>query len=162
MFYSTLTLRFDPVRGGFDDQPLDEFSRSRELLSVKDHFFEQGGLPHLLLCISWRMPPAGSARKPKPEEDWKALLTTPEQHDSFDRLRRWRNETAKQEGKPAYAIFTNRQIAGHRRGSGSDHPLHSSSATWRLNCCGSGRNCSPTRGGRVNTHLSPSTIPRSG
>ena len=111
MFYSTLTLRFDPARGGFDDQPLDDFSRSKELLSVKDHFFEQGGLPHLLLCISWRMPPAGSARQPKPEEDWKTLLSTPEHHDAFDRLRRWRNEAAKKEGKPAYAIFTNRQIA---------------------------------------------------
>ena len=111
MFYSTITLRFDPDRAGFDDQPLDDFSRSTELLSGKDHVFEQGGLPHLLLCISWRMPPAGSARKPKAEEDWKGLLTTPEHHDSFDRLRRWRNESAKKEGKPAYAIFTNRQIA---------------------------------------------------
>ncbi len=111
MFYSTLTLRYDPEQNGFDDRPLDEFCRSRELLSVKDHFFEQGGIPHLLLCISWRMPPAGSARKPKQGEEWRNLLTTPEHQESFDRLRRWRNDLAKQEGKPAYAIFTNRQLA---------------------------------------------------
>ena len=63
MFYSTLTLRFDPASGSFDDARFDEFAKSKELLSVKEHFFEHGGLPHLLLCVSWRMPPAGSARK---------------------------------------------------------------------------------------------------
>lgn len=111
MFYSTLTLRFDHEASRFDDAPLDEFTKSKEILGVKDHFFVHGGLPHLLLCISWRMTPAGSARKPKPGEDWKGLLTTPEQQDRFDRLRRWRNETAKKEGKPAYAILTNRMAA---------------------------------------------------
>ena len=83
MFYSTLTLRYDPGSSAFDDAPLAEFSRSREILSVREHFFVQGELPHLLLCISWRMPPAGTARSP----------------------------TAKQEGKPAYAILTNRMAA---------------------------------------------------
>jgi superfamily II DNA helicase RecQ len=111
VFYSTLTLRFDPETSRFDDAPLDEFAKSREVLSVKDHFFIHGGLPHILLCVSWRMPPAGAARKPKSGEDWKGLLDTPEKQDRFDRLRRWRNETAKKEGKPAYAILTNRLAA---------------------------------------------------
>ena len=111
MFYSTLTLRFDPSSSTFDDRALSEFLKTREVLSVREHFFVHGELPHLLLCISWRMPPAGSARPPKPNEDWKELLRNPEQQERFDRLRRWRNETAKAEGKPAYAILTNRIAA---------------------------------------------------
>ena len=111
MFYSTLTLRFDPGSSAFDDAPLALFSKSREILSVREHFFVQGEIPHLLLCISWRMPPAGSARKPTAKEDWKGLLSTPEIEERFDRIRRWRNETAKQEGKPAYAILTNLMAA---------------------------------------------------
>jgi len=111
VFYSTLTLRFDPSSSRFEDAPLDEFAKSREILSVREHFFVHGEVPHLLLCISWRMPTAGSARPPKPHEDWKALLRTAEQQERFDRLRRWRNETAKSEGKPAYAILTNRMAA---------------------------------------------------
>ena len=111
LFYSTLTLRYDPGSSAFDDAPLAEFSKSREILSVREHFFVQGELPHLLLCISWRMPPAGAARTPTAKEDWKGLLSTPEMEEQFDRLRKWRNETAKQEGKPAYAILTNRMAA---------------------------------------------------
>ena len=61
--------------------------------------------------MTWRPPPAGSARPPKGKEEWQALLTTVEQHDRFDRLRKWRNEAARKEGKPAYAILTNRQAA---------------------------------------------------
>ena len=111
MFFSTVTLRFAPDTGSFDDASFDEFSKGKEVLSVREHFFEHGGLPHLLLCVSWRMTEAGSARKPKPSEDWKQALRTPEHQDRFDRVRRWRNETAKKEGLPAYAILTNRQAA---------------------------------------------------
>jgi hypothetical protein len=89
LFYSTLTLRFDPASGSFDDARFDEFAKSKELLGVKEHFFTHGGLPHLLLCVSWRMPPAGSARKVATDDEaWKGLLTTPEAQERFDRLRR--------------------------------------------------------------------------
>ena len=111
MFFSTVTLRFDPASGSFDDGRFDEFSKSKELLAVKEHFFVHGGLPHLLLCVSWRMPPAGSVRKPEGGEEWRGLLTTPEASERFDRLRRWRNERAKKDGIPAYAILTNRALA---------------------------------------------------
>ena len=111
MFFSTVTLRFDPASGSFDDARFDEFAKSKELLAVKDHFFVHAGLPHLLLCVSWRMPPAGSARKPDGDEEWRGLLTTPEAQERFDRLRRWRNERAKKDGIPAYAILTNRSLA---------------------------------------------------
>jgi superfamily II DNA helicase RecQ len=111
VFFSTVTLRFDPASGSFDDARFDEFAKSKELLAVKDHFFLHAGLPHLLLCVTWRMPPAGSMRKPDGDEEWRGLLTTPEAQERFDRLRRWRNERAKKDGIPAYAILTNRSLA---------------------------------------------------
>jgi ATP-dependent DNA helicase RecQ len=58
------------------------------------------------------MPPAGSARKAGADDEaWRGLLTTPEAQERFDRLRRWRNERAKKDGIPAYAILTNRSLA---------------------------------------------------
>ena len=74
MFFPTVTLRFHPASGSFDDGRFDEFAKSKELLAVKEHFFVHAGLPHLLLCVSWRMPPAGAARKPEGGEEWRVRI----------------------------------------------------------------------------------------
>ena len=111
MFFSTLTLRYDPDTGHIDDGAFQDFARDKEVLSVKEHFFLYRELPHITLCISWRQPEAGSRRQPKPNEEWRTLLKKPEDEELFDRLRRWRAEKARKEGIPAYAIMTNKQLA---------------------------------------------------
>ncbi|MFH1998515.1 MAG: HRDC domain-containing protein [Planctomycetota bacterium] len=111
MFFSTLTLRFNPDQGEIDDQRFQEFVKDKDVISVKEHFFLYRELPHLTLCVSWRQPEAGSRRINKPDETWRNLLKTPEDEELFDRLRRWRAEKAGKDGIPAYAIMTNVQLA---------------------------------------------------
>ncbi|MBU0754154.1 MAG: HRDC domain-containing protein [Planctomycetes bacterium] len=111
MFFSTLTLKYDPQEGHIDDASFQAFARNKEILSVKDHFYLYRELPHLTLCISWRMPEAGGKKSAPSNEAWRSMLKTPRDEELFDRLRRWRADKARKEGVPAYAILTNKQLA---------------------------------------------------
>ena len=53
-----LTLRFAPSLGGFDDRPLAEFVRNREVLAVREHFFTVHELPHLACLVTYQDPTA--------------------------------------------------------------------------------------------------------
>jgi len=52
MFFSTITLRYDPNCGRIDDKAFQEFAKNKEILSVREHFFVYRELPHLALCVS--------------------------------------------------------------------------------------------------------------
>ena len=41
MMTKVLTLRFNPLTGAFDDQPLVDFTRDKNLIDVRNHFFTQ-------------------------------------------------------------------------------------------------------------------------
>lgn len=72
-----ITVRYDRATGGFPADPLAELEG--EIVSVVEHFFQQGGLPHLLLIVHYRpyqpvrevlpargmVPPPGRARSPR-------------------------------------------------------------------------------------------------
>lgn len=126
MHVTTVTCRFDPALGAFDDAPLRLLTRDKVVLSVRDHFFHHGELPHLAFVVVYRLvPPSqpdGSSGRLDPRQpartsssdDLRAELA-PEVRARFDLLRDWRNRTAQDEGVPAYAVLTNRQIAGRGR-----------------------------------------------
>ena len=42
MLIKVISLAFDSVRGNFDDTPLREFLKDKEILSISDHFFMKG------------------------------------------------------------------------------------------------------------------------
>ena len=42
-----LTFRYSSSLDGFDDTPLLEFTRDKEVLSFREHFFTVNDLPHL-------------------------------------------------------------------------------------------------------------------
>ena len=111
MFFSTLTLKYDPEEGHIDDASFQAFARDKEVLTVKEHFYIYRELPHLTLCISWRMPEPAKKQTNPSNEAWRSLLKSPEDAELFDRLRRWRAERARKEGVPAYTIMTNKQLA---------------------------------------------------
>ncbi len=49
-----MTLAFDPELGRFDDEPLQRFLADKELLGLRDHFFDHLGQPHLALVLVYR------------------------------------------------------------------------------------------------------------
>ena len=54
MLVRVVTLRFDPVLEAFDDGPLQEVLKAREVFSIRDHFFVRNEVPPYLI---FRRPP---------------------------------------------------------------------------------------------------------
>lgn len=106
-----ITLRYQDGQQGFPEGVLRQATTGREVLDVREHFFLHGSVPHLALVLLlgdgagdgyYRRDPSA----PNPEE------SIPEERRGVYRdLKRWRNERAKAEGKPAYVIARNTQLA---------------------------------------------------
>ncbi len=108
------SLGFDSERGGFDDSEVRDFLANKRVLEVREHFFVHEERPQLMLLALYRSRDAVLARSGKPERrkaaDWRG--TVPEcERPLYDAIRHWRNDKAKAEGKPAYALLTNKQVA---------------------------------------------------
>ena len=110
-----ITLRYNEALQGFPEEALRAASFGREVLNATEHFFVHGNVPHLALVLSLGDSPqhenAGAYRPrdpngPDPEEGMTDMQKT-----SYRALKAWRNETAKTEGRPAYAIARNTQLA---------------------------------------------------
>jgi len=120
------TFRYSATLGGFDETPLEEFARDKEVLAFREHFFTVNEVPHLLCVLTWqdalvspedlqaarevprRWIPPGRERggnRPDPAEG----LSEPERA-LFNTLRDWRSRKAHEEGVPPYLIFTNREL----------------------------------------------------
>lgn len=110
MHVKVLTLAYDAGVRGFPADAVERLGGIGNILEVRDHFFVHQGVPHLTLVVlldegNERTGPRRE-QQPDPEND------LPEEVRSLYRnLRRWRNERAKTDGVPAYAIFRNTQLA---------------------------------------------------
>ena len=115
MLARVVTLRFDPVIEAFDDAPLQDFLKAKEVFAIREHFFVRNEVPYLAVLVTYGLRPTpvqaasdektkgsrASWRPPIPEADlplWNALRT-------------WRGERAQREGVPPYVICSNRQLA---------------------------------------------------
>jgi ATP-dependent DNA helicase RecQ len=115
MMVRVITLRFSATYDGFDDTPLVEFVRGKEVLGVREYFFERNDAPYLAMVVTYAPPPVAQPRpdaraEKKGDDSWRSLLT----HDDepvFESLRDWRAGRAKAEGVPPYVLFTNRHLA---------------------------------------------------
>lgn len=119
------TLRYSPTLGGFDETPLREFARDKELLAVKDHFFVADGVPHLSCLLTYQdpvVPPevleaarelaptaASNGSRNRGRKDPTAGLDDAERQ-LYNTLREWRADKAREDGVPPYVILTNRQL----------------------------------------------------
>jgi len=111
------TLRFSERVQGFNDEPVREFVRDKDVVEVRDHFFEHDGVPYLCLLVTYRacpetpppQPQAGSTRKGKEKDAWRAELSEAD-WPLFNALREWRSERAKADAVPVYVIATNQQF----------------------------------------------------
>lgn len=111
MLVRVLTLRFNPVLGGFDDRVLSEFLVDKELIGIVEHFFEHDGASYLALVIKFNCAEAvgrefGLSRK----QGWREMLQESEL-GLFGLLREWRTKKSQSEGVPPFVLFTNLQLA---------------------------------------------------
>ncbi len=91
---------------------LDGFMGSHRVVGVDRQLVQDGPGSFWAVCVTVtdgasKKPGGGTARK---RIDYKEVLT-PEQFAVFARLRDLRKELAAEEGVPAYAVFTNEQLA---------------------------------------------------
>ena len=108
-------MRYNEGLQGFSEDQLLKATFGKTVLSVSEHFFVHGNVPHLALVLqvgdapkyenslSYR-PREGNV--PDPAEG-----LTDAQKAVYRALKVWRNETSKEEGRPAYAIARNTQLA---------------------------------------------------
>ena len=110
-----ITLKYADGVEGFPEEALRKATFGKTVLSAREHFFEHGGVPHLALVLELGDAPqyenAGSYRARDPNAPDPMADMTNAQKSLFLALKTWRNETSKAEGKPAYAIARNTQLA---------------------------------------------------
>lgn len=110
------TLPFDPGIPGFDDSAVQQFCKEHIVTQVIERFFMVGDVPHWSVMLLFRPLPRLIDRAVAVDEPQRrnavdaAKLLDPEQRLVFERLRDWRNQRARQEGKPAYVLLTNHQL----------------------------------------------------
>ena len=125
-----VTLRYSPQDAAFDDAPLRAALGDARIVSLREYFFVTQDLPHLLCVVTCEatVSPAsrraGSPAIPCAPDASKGTAADPTPRPCprddlnadgqvvYDRLRRWRAQTAKQEGVPPYVVLTNRQLSG--------------------------------------------------
>ncbi len=113
MDLKAFTLLLDAATGQFDDREMEERLAGREVIDVHEHLFHHEGQPVwaiLVTCREVRPSGAGRGRTGPDREELLAGLSPPDR-ELFEALRRWRNDRATREGRPAYVLFTNRQLA---------------------------------------------------
>ncbi|MGH8548378.1 MAG: HRDC domain-containing protein [Methylococcales bacterium] len=84
---------------------LNEFLASNRILEIERHFVAEGG--YWAICVSYT---DSSAKAAKPRIDYKETLD-PQTFTIFSRLREIRKVLAERDSVPAYAVFTNDQLA---------------------------------------------------
>ena len=114
MLIKVISLAFDSVRGNFDDTPLREFLKDKEILSISDHFFVRNDIPYLTAVIKYYPYRQEADTEPvqpgKRDESWRDSLSEMDM-GVFNRLREWRSARSRQDGVPPYVLFTNKQLA---------------------------------------------------
>ncbi|MGH9843404.1 MAG: HRDC domain-containing protein [Blastocatellia bacterium] len=118
MLTRVITLRFNGLLDAFDDGPLRDFIKDKEMISVRDHFFVRNDQPYLAMIVNYMLkpavtevvaaqPPRGSKRC---DEAWRELVAEAD-IPLFNTLRDWRSARARRDGVPVYVICDNRQLA---------------------------------------------------
>lgn len=107
-----ITLRYSEGVQGFPEDALRRACAGREVLAVSEYYFVHGGIPHLSLVVKMTGTSATGGLS------WKDRISAPDlevglsdgQKQLYRALKKWRNERAQQDGKPAYAIGRNTLI----------------------------------------------------
>lgn len=147
------TFRYSASLGGFDDTPLTQFVRDKEVLAFREHFFTVNEVPHLACVVTWQeavvreenLQLARELREPPAIDPSRAPIRPPEEKHRrrsrrsgapdpaegldereralFNTLREWRARKATEEGVPPYLIFTNKHFVEMVTGTRALNPI---------------------------------------
>lgn len=102
----------DPVTA---EDELNRFLRSHRILDVTTEFASDGGNSSWCVCVRWLeaggSTGASKSRGKKARVDYKELLDE-KTFAAFSKLRECRKAIAQEEGLPAFAVFTDEELAG--------------------------------------------------
>jgi len=118
MLFKVFCLTFNSAQGTFDDGPIRDFLKDKEIIAINDHLFMRNEIPYLTVIVKYypyraeadSKPKAESGREGTREEEWRSLLSESDM-GLFNLLRDWRSERCKKDGVPPYVLFTNMQLA---------------------------------------------------
>ena len=106
-----ITLRYQEGVQGFPEGALQQVTAGREVLEAREHFFLHGNVPHMALVLLLGDGPSGKGWKPRDPNAPNPEESVPEERRPLYRdLKRWRNDRAKADGRPAYAVARNVQL----------------------------------------------------
>lgn len=101
-----------PVVGGEAiNEELNAFLRGNKILQVDQQLADRPGGACWTFCIRYVEKRAWQSDKPKERKDYKKALSK-EAFDRFARYRAIRKEVAERDGVPAFAVFTDKELAG--------------------------------------------------
>jgi superfamily II DNA helicase RecQ len=89
---------------------LNAFLSTERILHVDRYLIQDGRNSVWAVCVGYQNGVGRSSKDKRGKTDYRALLSEPE-FAVFARMRSLRKELADREGVPAYAIFTNEQLA---------------------------------------------------
>lgn len=105
-----VTLKYSEGLCGFPEEDLKRAITGREVLDIREHFFEYGRIPHMAMVVLLGDKLSKEVTVKTHEED--PELSVPERlRGLYREIRHWRNEKARQEGIPSYMVLRNAQIA---------------------------------------------------
>lgn len=90
---------------------MNQFLRSKRILSVEQHLTNINSQANWCFCIRYLENESNISRKINKKVDYKNVLNSDE-FIKFSRLRECRKKIAHEDGVPAYAIFTDEEMAG--------------------------------------------------
>lgn len=123
-----LTFRYSATLGGFDDTALVDFTRDKEVIAFREHFYLVNEVPHLSCVVHYQdavveraaldaareIAPRPQLRPPRFQHRDGAPDPCEGMSDSeralFNHLREWRSKQAHDDGVPPYLLLTNRQL----------------------------------------------------
>lgn len=95
-----------------EEAELNKFLRGQRVLSIEKQFVAAGGNSHWCFCVEYLAGsgPSKQSGEGKKKIDYREVLSDAA-FARFSRFRKIRKQLAEQEGIPAYAVFTNAELA---------------------------------------------------
>lgn len=108
MKFHILTLAFDPAKGIFDTQELDQFCAQSHILSHTAACIQVQGQAYWSVWLCYE--PIAVPSAPRTQSKIDLSLLNVKQQACYQALQQWRNQRAVKEGFPPYIIASNIQL----------------------------------------------------